>query len=199
VDRDTILRQGQTSVAIENNHLILEARAGDQAAFGQLVAHYEVRVQRTARRILGDADEARDAAQEVFLRFYRSLKRFDQRRDPLPWLYRITVNVCRSLLRQRRRQPLARASELGGEGSAGMPATAPAQENGLVARALLEQALERLTPREREVVVLRDLEGRSLAEVARAARCLQGTVRSHLSRGRLKIIRYLEEQRGGDR
>jgi len=172
--------------------LIAAARDGSPEEFGELVTLHEGRVLRTAWRLLGDAEEARDAAQEVFLRAFRARRRLDPARDPAPWLYRITVNVCLTALRRRARraaEPLGEehvaAPGLGVDG--GQERAVEAEE----AQRFVREALAELTPRERAVLVLRDLEELDAAEVAASLRCATVTVRSHLSRARVKLARRL--------
>src|SRR5262245_46995599 len=85
--------------------LILQrAISGDVSAFEQVITRYERRVLTLAWRLLGNFEDAQDASQEVFLRTFRFLHRFDRRRPFEPWLVRIAVNVCRDLGRKRQRQ-----------------------------------------------------------------------------------------------
>lgn len=167
--------------------LIREAKAGDVAAFERIVMLYERMVLRVAQRLLLDREIARDAAQEVFLRFHGKLGKFQEEKDLAPWLYRITVNICHDL---RRRSKPEVALEL-----APAPrneALDPEQSMELVQRqALVAAALKELSPREREAIVLRDLEGLSTAEVARVLRSSEGTVRSQISTGRVKIKKFV--------
>ena len=167
--------------------LIQAAKAGDVAAFERIVMLYERMVLRVAQRLLLDREIARDAAQEVFLRFHGKLGKFQEEKDLAPWLYRITVNICHDL---RRRSKPEVALEL-----APTPrneALDPEQSMELVQRqALVAAALKELSPREREAIVLRDLEGLSTAEVARVLRSSEGTVRSQISTGRVKIKKFV--------
>src|SRR5690349_15610652 len=82
--------------------LVERAQAGDADAFEQLMIASQRRVVAVAFRMLGDREDARDAAQEAFLRAYRYLGRFDPRQDFSAWMYTITVNVCRDVARKRR-------------------------------------------------------------------------------------------------
>src|SRR6185369_2511022 len=82
--------------------LVARARAGESDAFEQIMVRYQRQVLRTAARLLGNIDDAGDAAQEVFLRLHKYLDRFNQEREFLPWLYRMTINVCRDMARKRR-------------------------------------------------------------------------------------------------
>src|SRR5438552_11705537 len=83
--------------------LVLQrAIAGDVSAFEQIMVRFERRVLTLAWRLLGSMEDAQDASQEVFLRAFRFLHRFDTRRSLEPWLVRMTVNVCRDLGRKRK-------------------------------------------------------------------------------------------------
>src|SRR6266852_6746950 len=83
---------------------IRAAKGGDPRAFEELMIATERRVSLLAWRILGDAEEVKDALQETFLRLYRHLKRYDETRDFHGWLARITINVCRDLDQARRKR-----------------------------------------------------------------------------------------------
>ena len=155
-------------------------------------------VLRTGLRLLGRLDLAQDAAQEAFLRLHRHLARFDSSRELGPWLYRIVVNVCRDLSR-RQRWPrllgLEEAKDVRSHDEAAL-------ENAVVRneqRRLVQAALRALSPKEREAIVLRDLEGLSTSEVARVLGSSEGTVRSQISTGRLKIKHYVEARQEGRR
>src|SRR5262249_4351747 len=82
--------------------LIVRAQSGDTTAFDQIISGHQHRVVALAWRMLGNQDDARDAAQEAFLRIYKHIKKFDPTQDFSGWLYRIVVNVCRDLARKRR-------------------------------------------------------------------------------------------------
>jgi RNA polymerase sigma-70 factor, ECF subfamily len=161
----------------------------ERAAFERILALYRRRVLITAYRLLGHPHDAEDATQEVFLRLYKYRRRLDQRRDLLPWLYRITVNVCRDLARRR-----SRVSQLEAEEGRNTPAVLDPQDD--IRRAdqkrLVEAGLKELTPRERAALVLRDLEGFTTAEVARVLGSSQATVRSQVSSARLKLRHFVE-------
>jgi RNA polymerase sigma-70 factor (ECF subfamily) len=170
---------------------------GDAAAFEDLVALTQARVLGAAWRLLGDRDQARDAAQEVFLRVFRSLHTFRPGENFQAWLYRITANVCFDHLRKR--GPAMGATE----DLDALPQDAGAEEAVLLEqrRVLLQRALGTLTPAERSALVLRDLEGLSTEEVARALGVRPVTVRSQISNARTKLnafcARLLRTQPGG--
>jgi RNA polymerase sigma-70 factor, ECF subfamily len=167
-----------------------EAQAGDAASFEQLLRAHEVLVLRIAQRLLCDRDEARDAAQEVFLRLHRSLHRFDGERPLKPWLYRATVNICHDFRRKRRRVvSLEAASETTSRGPSPYAQLAASER-----RKLVQEALQTIPERERDAIVLRDLEGLETAEVARILGTNESTVRSQISKGRLKLRQFVESQ-----
>ena len=94
---ENALAQNQSALA----YLIERAVSGDHAAFEQIMIHSQHRVMAMSWRMLGNDADARDASQEVFLRVYKYLKRYDQNQDFFAWVYRITVNVCRDILKRR--------------------------------------------------------------------------------------------------
>lgn len=173
----------------ELTSILQRARSGDRAAFDQIVVRHQRRVLMTAWRLLGSLEDAQDAAQEVFLRLYRFLDRFDETREMLPWLYRLTVNVCHDL-RQRR----SRTSALGLEeaGPIAAPAGLDDDLNRAEQRRTLWAALKDLTEKEREALVLRDLQGLSTKEVAGILGSSETTVRSQVSAARVKIKKFVD-------
>ena len=181
----------------DSSDLVRRARAGDEAAFGRLMVEHEALVLRTAWRLLRNVEDARDIAQETFLRLHRHLGGFKPDRDLAPWLYRVTVNLGLSALRRRKRKPESALEFRGAavELSAGRP-DQDRRSDAADARRVIASLLEELSEKERAAIVLRDLEGLEMAEVAKALGCRKGTVRAHLSRGRLKL-RKAVEARGG--
>jgi RNA polymerase sigma-70 factor, ECF subfamily len=171
--------------------LIRNAKAGDAAAFERIVILHECVVLRVAQRILLNSEDAKDAAQEVFIRLHRTLNRFDEEKDLGPWLYRLTVNTCRDFLRRSRKGDVALDDVYDASNERPNP-----EESAVVAQQyrMVLDALRRLSPREREVVVLRDLEGRPTEEVAVILGSSETTVRSQLSTGRMKMKAYIAAQ-----
>jgi RNA polymerase sigma-70 factor (ECF subfamily) len=163
--------------------LVRDAKAGDAASFERIVILHECLVLRVAQRILLNGENAKDAAQEVFIRLHRALNRFDEEKDLGPWLYRLTVNVCRDVLRRGKRDV---SLDLVSDSADAMPNPEQSAVAAQQYRMVLD-ALRELSPREREAVVLRDLEGRSTHEVAGILGTSEATVRSQLSTGRIKM------------
>ncbi len=165
--------------------------------FERLMKAHERRVFQTAWRLLGDRADAQDAAQEVFLRLFRYRDRFDDRRPLEPWLYRVTVNVCRDLGRRRNVRRAVSLDEL----EETRPLVSEDPDPGAAAqvteeRRIVEQALATLAEKERTALVLRDVQGLSTAEVAEVLGSSQTTVRSQICRARLKIKKYRDRALG---
>jgi RNA polymerase sigma-70 factor (ECF subfamily) len=180
--------------------LIRRLRAGEVEAFEQLMAHTESRLLALAWRILGDRHLAEDAAQETYLRVYRSLHTF-RPDDPFePWLVRIAVRVCYDLARKRGPLPAPVEALESLEGDA---APRNAEEAVLLGqrRALVRRALASLPLAERTALVLRDLEGHSTEAVARILGVRPVTIRSQVSSARSKVrtfcARLLNPSSGG--
>ena len=169
---------------------------GDSGAFEQIVMRYETRVMGMATRLLGTRDDAQDAAQEVFLRAFKYLHRLDLEKPVEPWLMRIAVNVCRDTVRKRqRRRDTFTATDHPEviDDRADLHAGLLRKQE----RRVLQRALAGLPEKERLAIVLRDVEGYSTAEVASILRSSETTVRTQVSRGRLKLKAAVEAMTGG--
>jgi RNA polymerase sigma-70 factor, ECF subfamily len=184
-----------TTDPAQERALIARARAGDESAFAQLVTEHSARVYGALRRFGLNPQEADEVAQEVFLRAWRGLARFEERSRFSTWLYRIAFNEAQRRL--ARRPPATASSQPGDEDAiAALPA---AIGTGPQARTLdhefeqvLEQALAELPADLRGAVVLRDLEGLSTEEAAAVAGVRQAAFKSRLHRGRMQLRLLLE-------
>jgi RNA polymerase sigma-70 factor, ECF subfamily len=192
-------RAAATAAADPLGPLVARTRAGDAAAFDELMRATERKVVATAWRFLGDREDARDAAQEVYLRAFKYLARFREGEDFQAWLYRITVNVCRDAAARRSRDGRAAGAtdeelERAAADSENFAGAGDAERDALRAqqRELLRRGLDALPERERAAVVLRDLEGLPTDEVARILKTRPVTVRSQVSSARAKLKAYCE-------
>jgi len=190
--RDVELEQAPNEVA----SLVVRARGGELEAFDRLMQLYEARVRRIAAALLNEPADAQDASQEAFLRVYRSLGRVDVSLPFDPWIYRITVNVCRSLNRKRGfgRWLSLEALQAAGKSEPKQAGVDPLEGER---RRLLAEGIRRLPRTERAALVLRDIEGIPAAEVAETLGVSDGTVRSHASRARAKLRKFVSERLGG--
>lgn len=166
--------------------LVARALAGDRAAFGTLVERYAATARRVARAVLGDPDDADDAAQDAMLSALLKLAQYDPGRPFGPWLLRIVANAATD---RRRRRTVRRVEPL----EPGLMAGGTRPDTTTERRALAErlrEALAQLPERRRIAVVLFDVEGYSHAEIATVLRIPEGTVRSEVFHAR-RVLRAL--------
>lgn len=162
--------------------LIRKCQAGDSRFYEPLVRAYERPALRAALGFLGDPDDARDAVQDAFVDAFKSLARFDADRPFAPWFYRILRNGCHDRLRRRKpRFALERLADCVAEGEEGDPERVRERH---AARALLWRGLERIGAEHREVLVLKEIDGFSYAELAEILEIPEGTVASRLYHAR---------------
>lgn len=179
---------GEASPNGDDRDLIRRVAQGDRAAFTQLMARHEDMVFAVCLRMMRDREAALDASQETFLTLYRKADRYRGDAAVSTWLYRVTVNTCLDLLRKHRRrlsEPLpdhVDPADPAGEDAYGSAEIRPS----------IETALAALPAEFRAAVILSDLEGRPLAEVAEILEVPVGTVKSRVFRAR----RLLAEQLG---
>ena len=191
VQRDAL--SGRAALrALEDTELVNACLAGDGRAFEELVARYQVRLLNFVYRTIGDRDRAEDLVQEVFIRVYRHLGRFDQGKKFSTWIYTIASNLAKNELRNRSRSPLVlfqaisakfededRPLQFEDEGS--RPDDLFRKRH---LREAVEAAVQQLPAHHREVFVLRELEGKSYEEIAEITGVNLGTVKSRLNRAR---------------
>jgi RNA polymerase sigma-70 factor (ECF subfamily) len=174
---------------------------GDPNAFGRLVGLHEAMVFNLAARLLGDREEARDLAQDVFLQVYRMLGRFEGRSSLRTWIYRITVNLCRNRQRswmRRRRARACRLEELTPAeearlGTGRAQVETPFDELRRLERArVVQEALLALSFDHRAILTLREVEGLSCEAIGTTLGLPEGTVKSRLARARDRLRAVLE-------
>lgn len=174
--------------------------AGERAAFAELVARWQDRIYATVYRMTGDAEDARDVAQETFLRAWSSLRTFEGGSAFGTWLHSIAINQVRSEMRRRSAQkrgaPVSLDAPRGDdEGGIDPPDDARPAEEAAAAKEharLLREAVASLDEDAREVIVLREFQDLSYEEIAAAVGCPVGTVRSRLFRAREELRRRLD-------
>ena len=154
--------------------------AGDPAAFGELVRRHRDRLWAVALRTLGDREEAADAVQDALVSAYRAADRFRGDSAVTTWLHRIVVNACLDRARRRQSRPTVALPELETAAVAEPP---PDSDTALTVRA----ALAELPAEQRVPLILLDVQGYSVAEIAAILGVAEGTVKSRCARGRARL------------
>ncbi|MCC6484460.1 MAG: sigma-70 family RNA polymerase sigma factor [Armatimonadetes bacterium] len=189
----------------DEKQLIERARAGDLDAYGLLYDEYGSGVYNLVLRMLGNAEDAEDVRQEVFLKAHRSLKGFKGEARFSTWLYRIATNVCLDEI--RRRKPAASIEQMGEDGSwepvKDSSEGHPEQELGRkLSQEAVQAALSKVAPHYRVLIVLRHLEDRSYEEIAAIVGCSVNSLNVRLHRAReafrKALTPYLSEDSHGD-
>lgn len=187
----------------EERELVRLAQGGSDSAFETLVRRHQQRVLALVTGILRRREDAEDVVQQVFLKVYISLRRFDQRAAFSTWLYKITVNECWDYLRKRKVRPLVyeadlseeQVSRLDGAISAEHPVQGPSEQAEV--RELLERMLEKLPEQDQQLLVLKEIEGFSVEELAEILDINVNTVKVRLFRARARIMDVYRRRLGG--
>jgi RNA polymerase sigma-70 factor (ECF subfamily) len=175
----------------DSPELLSRLRAGDRRAFEELIRTHQHRVYAVALRMLGNAAEAQDVAQEAFLRAHRGLAEFRGEARLSTWLYAIASRLCLNRLTRSERRLARHGEETLARLVDGAPGPHQALERGELEEAL-HRAIGELPEDRRIVVILRDVEGLAYEEIAEALELPVGTVRSRLHRARLDLKEKLE-------
>ena len=178
--------------------LIREAQKGSHRAFEELVRRYSERAYRAAFRVVRDAQIAEDVLQEALLKAYRSLRAFENRSSFYTWLYRITVNLALDRQRREKRGPTLEwndevARDVEPRGVVSFPADPEVASQRVQLRELVAEGIQGLPDGQREVLLLREVEGLSYEEIAQSMAISKGTVMSRLHYARKKMIVFLRE------
>lgn len=190
----------QGTVSADDRRLIADCLRGKPQAFGELVRRYQDRLYNTVYRLLDNAEDAQDVVQETFIHAYQSLDSFKGEAQFFTWLYRIAVNAAIS---QRRKHRFVLSIEAGrtptGEG--GIDPADPSEfsqpghalEQAEQGRRV-QEALNKLSPEHRTVLVLKDIESQKYETMADILGVPVGTIRSRLHRARLELRELLEQE-----
>jgi len=187
---------------MSDEELVARSRGGDLDSFNQLVLRWERPIYALAYRVIGREEDARDVAQETFLRAFRALSGFKGQAKFSSWLYRITLNLCRDWIRRERRTPIAQVPEgvdlieLAGE-------TAPTESiEELVSRKQLglavAKAMALLPDEQRTAIILKEYHGLTFQEIADLLDCPLSTVKTRLYQGLTVLRRHLQEAKVED-
>jgi RNA polymerase sigma-70 factor (ECF subfamily) len=177
-----------------DRELVGAAREGDLTAFETLVSRKTPAVIGVARRIVGNAEDARDVAQMVFLRVWEQLSRYDEKWSFNTWIYRIATNLSIDFLRSARSRERAHGATLHlvrqREESTAFETTRAAEDREL--SRLFERISHRLSEKQKAVFVLREMQDCDTREIAEILECGESTVRNHLFNARRILRREIE-------
>jgi len=180
--------------SVEDRELVRRAQGDDKEAFEELMRRHQHRVFAVAGGILRKREDVEDIAQQAFVKAYFSLKRFDQRSAFSTWLYKITVNECWDMLRKKKVRPLVYESDLSEEQARQVIASeekvhvGPDVSERLEAREQVNRLLDVLDERDRWMLILKEVEGFSIEEIAEILGLNANTVKVRLFRARRRIV-----------
>ena len=186
--------------ALDDRELVRRAQHEDQEAFAELVRRHQHRVFAVAGGILRRREDVEDISQQVFVKAYFSLKRFDQRAAFSTWLYKITVNECWDLLRKKKVRPLVYEADLSEEQARQVTAAEEKDGGGpdiserLEARERVERLLDGLDERDRLMLILKEVEGFAVEEIANVLDLNANTVKVRLFRARRRIVNRVRKR-----
>ncbi len=180
-----------------DEELVRLCKDGDARAWEKLIRGHQDRILNLAYQFTGNREEARDVAQEIFVRLYQKLPQYDSSRPFQTWFNRLARNMCIDRYRQRRRDRVLTVTPV--EEMPNLPAHTEATDRRLERRErreLIQRGLENLGEVSREAIVLKDLQGHSLEEIAGMLGLPIGTVKSRVFRARMELGRVLLKLQG---
>jgi RNA polymerase sigma-70 factor (ECF subfamily) len=181
--------------ANEDKALVRRVQSGDALAFAELVERYQVKVHSIIYGILRNRNDADDIAQQVFAKIFFSIGSFDSRSALLTWIYKITVNECYDYLRKRKVRKLVYESDIADEDelraarSEAAVDRSPSVESELARRDYVLRLLSRVSEEDRNLLMLKEVEGHSVDELAEMTGMNHNTIKVKLFRARQKLVR----------
>lgn len=172
--------------------LVTRFQSGDEHAFRLLVERYSERIRNLVYSVFHDSDLIDDVTQEVFIKAYRALPRFRFDSSLYTWLYRITINHCRDIMRKQKLRRTLSLHTLLDNRDKELTMKTSVQPEETDTQQWINKGLQRLPEKYRTPVILKDMEGCSYQEMAEIMQCELGTVKSRLSRGRSMLRSWLE-------
>jgi RNA polymerase sigma-70 factor (ECF subfamily) len=177
----------------EEAELVRRVQARDEIAFREIVDRYQSKVFSIIYGILRNRNDAEDIAQQVFSKVYFSIGSFDFRSSLLTWVYKITVNECYDYLRKKKVRKLVYESDFGEDESTGMersePDPAAPIDETLARRDLIIKLLSKVSEEDRNLMLLKEVEGHSVEELAAMTGMNENTIKVKLFRARQKLIK----------
>ncbi|HXJ39772.1 MAG TPA: sigma-70 family RNA polymerase sigma factor [Bryobacteraceae bacterium] len=175
--------------------LVRRAQAGDETAFREIVERYQSKVFSIVHGIVRQRNDVEDISQQVFAKVYFSLRNFDFRSSLITWIYKITVNECFDYLRKKKVRKLVYESDMSEdesrrvENSAPAIDKAPAADTALARRDYIVKLLDRVSGEEKQLLMLKEVEGHSVEELAGILGMNENTIKVKLFRARQKLVK----------
>ena len=187
----------RTRVDYQNSQegaLVRRAQAGDQAAFREIVEHYQSKVFSIIHGIVRQRNDVEDIAQQVFTKVYFSIGNFDFRSSLITWIYKITVNECFDYLRKKKVRKLVYESDLSEDEARRVENTEPSVRQvpadvNLARRDYIFKLLTKVSDEERNLLMLKEVEGHSVEELAEMTGMNENTIKVKLFRARQKLVK----------
>jgi RNA polymerase sigma-70 factor (ECF subfamily) len=179
----------------EEAALVRRVQAQDEMAFRDVVERYQAKVFSIIFGILRNRNDAEDIAQQVFTKIYFSIKNFDFRSSLLTWIYKITVNECYDYLRKKRVRKLVYESDFSVEDAQRMETSDPATDKAapvdkrLAQHDLIVKLLSKISEEDRSLILLKEVEGHSVEELAEMTGMNENTIKVKLFRARQKLVK----------
>src|SRR6204780_5271417 len=175
--------------------LVRRAQEGDQTAFREIVERYQSKVFSIIHGIVRQRNDVEDIPQQVFTKIYFSMRNFDFRSSLITWVYKITVNECFDYLRKKKVRKLVYESDMSEdevrrvENSETGSGRAVRADTALARRDYVVKLLERVSSEERDLLMLKEVEGYSVEEMARRLKMNENTIKVKLFRARQKLVK----------
>jgi RNA polymerase sigma-70 factor (ECF subfamily) len=175
--------------------LVRRAQSGDEAAFREIVERYQSKVFSIIHGIVRQRNDVEDIAQQVFTKVFFSIRNFDFRSSLITWIYKITVNECFDYLRKKKVRKLVYESDLSEDEVRRVENTEPsvdrqpAADVTLARRDYVVKLLARVSEEERNLLMLKEVEGRSVEELAEMTGMNENTIKVKLFRARQKLVK----------
>jgi RNA polymerase sigma-70 factor, ECF subfamily len=175
--------------------LVRRAQQGDETAFAEIVQRYQSKVFSIIHGIVRQRNDTEDIAQQVFAKIYFSIRKFDFRSSLITWIYKITVNECYDYLRKKKIRKLVYESDLSEDEVRRVENSEPAidhqppVDDRLAKRDYLAKLLSRVSEEERSLLMLKEVEGHSVEELAGMTGMNENTIKVKLFRARQKLLK----------
>jgi len=188
----------RTRVDYENTpegSLVRRAQSGDESAFREIVERYQSKVFSIIHGIVRQRNDVEDIAQQVFSKVYFSIRNFDFRSSLITWIYKITVNECFDYLRKKKVRKLVYESDMSEDEVRRVENTEPVVERGaradstLARRDYIVKLMDKVSSEEKQLLLLKEVEGYSVEELAGMLRMNENTIKVKLFRARQKLVK----------